>query len=138
MNIYAPVDTARTDNSSLEKHGRLIFLFNKFVNVYSTRDVIAEILSRLKEYRFNPAEDAISLSGPSTLVALFAAAVSHKYGNFQALLYDPRLEIHHLCDVAFDSGSPGDSPGDSLSNSHETNEEELVEEESVEEPNYNV
>ncbi len=126
MRIFAPVDTKRYSYETLEDKGELEFIFKTFVNVYMPDDLAKEIRLRLKECQFDPVEDAISFSGPALIVGVFAAVVAAEYGTFNALLFDSRLNTHHLRKITL---------GEPLAEAHETNESRC---ESVEEPNYNV
>jgi hypothetical protein len=60
---------------------------------------------KLKQINFNPDEDLICLTGPSILLQLFLAILSHKYSYLKVLMFNATDCKYKLRTLEFNNGA---------------------------------
>lgn len=90
--LIAPI--LRFDTEKASPFGDIVYLFDdvKVANPFNGQSLLAEMVRRLENLRYEPGADLIALTGPVAVVAMLALAAAEVAGDglVSTLIYDAR------------------------------------------------
>jgi len=105
MRVIVLQKNHRLDSAAAEEYGQRIFILENFVDPFDTSKLLRMYDRKLKQINFNSDEDLICLTGPSILLQLFLAVLSHRYNHLKVLMFNAPDCKYKLRTLEFDDGA---------------------------------
>jgi len=103
MRVIVLQKNHRLDSVAAEEYGKRIFILENFVDPFDSSKLLRMYHRKLKQINFNPDEDLVCLTGPSILLQLFLAVLSHKYSSLKVLMFNAPDCKYKLRTLEFDN-----------------------------------